>query len=206
MSLTTRLFKVSGSKIQSLYIADSGLHFSSNKFDAEEDFEQSWGKTLTLATKIEIPFDKIKSVTKEDAAKELSIKYKAVLGIGSDCEFSFVDNSNVEVLFNHLQAEHYFTRSEAQLSPFGAIWKHLLGLALVAGVTVFSYNEALAMANGAAYEPSTGRARLFMRLIELLGDKGVLVVGIAIAGYIGYKLVTRFKNPPIQIKLLPPMG
>lgn len=206
MSLTTRLFEVSGSKIQSLYIADSGLRFSSNKYDSEDDFEQSWGKTLTLATKVDVPFDKIKSVTKEDAGKEILIKYKAALGIGTDCEFSFDDNANVEVLFNHLQTEQYFTRSEEQLSPFGAIWKHLLGFAFVAGVTVFSYYQAVAISNGTATEPSSRRGRSFMALIGMLGDKGVLAIGIAIAAYIGYKIVTRFKNPPTQTKLLPPMG
>lgn len=207
MSLTTRLFKVSGSKIQSLYIADTGLQFSSNYVaKSEEEFIEFWNKKITLATKVDVPFDKIKSVTKEDAGKEIMIKYKAALGIGQECEFSFNNDTDVEVLFNHLTTTQYFTRSEERLTPFKAVLRYSLSFAFVVAITIFCYYEAMAIANGKADEPSGGKAKLFMGLIGFLGDKGVLVVGIAILGYLGFKIVTRFKNPPQQTKLLPPMS
>ncbi|MBC7720528.1 MAG: hypothetical protein H7068_00800 [Pedobacter sp.] len=207
MSLTTRLFKVSGSKIQSLYIADTGLQFSSNYIASSEDeFIDFWNKKLSLATKVEVQFEKIKSVTKEDSGKEIIIKYKAFVGIPSECEFSFDNAYDVEVLFNYLEKEQYFARTEEHLTPIKAVIRYAIGFVFALAFIIFCYYEAIAITNGTTDEPSSGKAQLFMRLIGFLGDKGVLALGFAGLSYIGYKIVTRFKNPPQQTKLLPPMG
>jgi hypothetical protein len=207
MSLTKRLFKVSGSKIQSLYIADTGLQFSSNYIaDSEAEFVDFWNKKLSLATKVDVPFDKIKSITKENTGKEIMIKYKTFVGIPAECEFSFENADDMEILFTYLVKEQYFTQTEERLTPIKAVIRYAIGFVFSLAFIIFCYYEAIAIANGTAEEPSSGKAKLFMHLIGFLGDKGVLAIGIAGLTYIGYKIVTRFKNPPTQTKLLPPMG
>ncbi len=207
MSLTTRLFKVSGSNIQSLYIADTGLQFSSKKLPASEDeFIQLWNKKMTLTTQTEVPFDKIKTITKENTGSDITLEYKATLGIGSEIVFSFNDAADEEALFNYLAKNQYFTRSEEQLSPINAALGYGVGLVITVGATIFCYYQALAIANGTASEPRGRRARGFMKLMGFLGDKGVLVIGIGIAGFIAYKLINRYKNPPQETKLLPPLN
>ncbi len=70
--------------------------------------------------------------------------------------------------------------------------------------TVFTYNQAIEIANGTVEEATDWKARLFNYIVGLIGDKGILIGGTLILAYLIYKTWTRFSNPPNQIKLLPP--
>ena len=71
-------------------------------------------------------------------------------------------------------------------------------------LTIFTYYQAIEIANGTVEEAHNGKARLFNNIVGLLGDKGVLGLGAIVSGYLIYKIWKRFSNPPNQTKLLPP--
>jgi hypothetical protein len=202
--MTNKVFAISGNKIASLVIAENSLMFSSQTFNSVEDFMEGWNKKLSLATKVEIKYESIKSVKKEDTDNDVLIKYKSFIGIPSDCEFSFSDINDYETFFTFLQKERYFSKTHEVLTPFKAILNYLIGLAITIGITIFAYFEALKIADGTIEEAHSSKTRLFNNIVELLGDKGVLAVGVLGTCYLLYKIWTRFKNPPNQLKLLPP--
>jgi hypothetical protein len=199
-----KVFTITGNKINSLCLGENSLMFSSQTFDSVDSFNEGWNKKLSLATKVEVKYESIKSIKKEDTDNDILIKYKSFLGIPSDCEFSFSDLNDYEIFFNFLQKERYFSKTYENLTPFKAVLNYLIGLVVTIGITVFSYFEALKIANGTIEEAYSAKTRLFNSIVGFLGDKGVLVVGILGAGYLLYKIWIRFTNPPNQLKFLPP--
>jgi len=171
-----------------------------------DEFLAAYSKKLSLATKLEIKYDSIKAVQKEDNDKTVVIKYKGIGGITSSCEFSFSNESDYEVFFSYLEKERYFKRTNETLTPFKAIRSYILGLLLTIGLTIFAYYQAIDIANGTLEDSGNRKTRLFNALVGLLGDKGVLAVGAAITAWIGYKIWTRFKNPPNQTRFIAPNG
>ncbi len=204
--MLNQVFSISGNKIASLVADADALKFSSSGFTSVDEFLTSFGKKLSLATKVEIKYDTIKSIQKEDKDKTIAIKYKGLGGITNSCEFSFNNESDYEVFFSYLEKERYFKRTAETLTPFKAISSYLLGLALTIAITAFCYYEAINIENGSLEEAGNRKARAFNALIGLLGDKGVLAVGVLIVCYLGYKIWTRFKNPPTQTKFIAPNG
>ena len=202
--MTNKVFAINGNKIASLAIGENSLMFSSQTFNSIEDFMEGWNKKLSLATKVEIKYESIKSVKKEDTDNDVLIKYKSFIGLPSDCEFSFSDINDYETFFTFLQKERYFSKTHEVLTPFKAILNYLIGLAITIGITIFAYFEALKIADGTIEEAHSSKTRLFNNIVELLGDKGVLAVGALGTCYLLYKIWTRFKNLPNQLKLLPP--
>jgi hypothetical protein len=202
--MKNKIFAISGSKITSLCLGENAILISSQNFNSVEDFMEGWTKKLSLANKVEIKFESIKSVKKEDSDKDILIKYKGILGVPSDCEFSFSDKNDNEIFFSFLEKEKYFSKTYETLTPFKAIFNYLLGFLFVTFVTIFSYFEALKIANGTVEEAHSGKTQLFNNIIELIGDKGVIAIGFLIICYLLYKIWNRFSNPPNQIKLLPP--
>lgn len=199
-----KVFSISGNKISSFIADENSLKFSSKNFGTVDSFLEAWDKKLTLANKVEIKYDSIKSITKEDNSREIKIKYKAWAGVPSDCEFSFTDNNDYEVFFNFLKKDRYFTRIHEAMTPFKAMRGYLIGLLFTIGFTIFTYYEAIAIANGTAEEPSSSKSKLFHHFIGFIGDKGVLVIGILIACFLLYKTWQRFSNPPNRTRFLPP--
>lgn len=202
--MINKVFTISGNKISSFIIDENSLKFSSQNFNSYTDFQDAWNKKLSLATKVEIKFENIKSIKKEEFDKDILIKYKAFGGLPADCEFSFTDFDDYETFFGYFTEKRYFQRTNETLTPFKAIQNYLIGFVATIGITIFSYFEAIALANGTAEEAHSGKARAFNFLVELLGDKGVILVGSAISAYLIYKIWTRFKNPPNQTRLTPP--
>jgi hypothetical protein len=202
--MLNQVFLINGNKISSFVADTDSLKFSSSSFNSVEEFLTSFGKKLSLATKVEIKYDSIKSVQKEDNDKTVAIKYKALAGIASSCEFSFNNENDYEVFFNYLEKERYFKRTAETLTPFKAIRSYILGLLLTIGVTIFAYYQAIGIANGTLEDSGNRKTRAFNALVGLLGDKGVLAVGAAIAAYLVYKIWSRYSNPPNQLKLMPP--
>jgi hypothetical protein len=197
--MTNSVFAVSGNKIASLVVGENSLMFSSKTFNSVEEFKEGWDKKLSLATKVEVKFESIKSVKKEDGDTDISVRYKTFAGLPSDCVFSFSDSEAYETFFTYLERERFFNKSQEQLSPFKAITNYLIGLAATIGFTAFSYFQAQEIAAGTVEEASNRKARLFNNIIGALGDKGVLLVGGAITCFLAYKIWTRFSNPPGQL-------
>ena len=204
--MLNQVFPVSGNKISSFVADVDSLKFSSSSFDSVDEFLAAYSKKLSLATKLEIKYDSIKAVQKEDNDKTVVIKYKGIGGITSSCEFSFSNESDYEVFFSYLEKERYFKRTNETLTPFKAIRSYILGLLLTIGLTIFAYYQAIDIANGTLEDSGNRKTRLFNALVGLLGDKGVLAVGAAITAWIGYKIWTRFKNPPNQTRFIAPNG
>jgi hypothetical protein len=50
-------------------------------------------------------------------------------------------------------------------------------------------------------EDGDAKARLFLYLLNLIGVKGVLAIGIGVCGYILFKIWKRFSNPPYVVRL-----
>ena len=69
---------------------------------------------------------------------------------------------------------------------------------------IFTYYQAIEIANGTVEEASDWKARLYDYLVGLMGDKGVIALGILVTGYIVYIAWKRFSIPISQMKLLPP--
>lgn len=202
--MLNQVFPVSGNKI-STFVADTdSLKFSSSRFESVDEFLTSFGKKLSLATKLEIRYDSIKAIQKEDNDKTVAIKHKGVGGITYSCEFSFNNESDYEVFFSYMEKERYFKRTNETLTPFKAIRGYILGLLLTIGLTIFAYYQAIGIANGTLEDSGNRKTRLFNALVGLLGDKGVIAVGAAISAWLLYKIWSRYSNPPNQLKLMPP--
>ena len=202
--MVDKVFSITGNKISAFITDENALKFSSATSNTVDTFREAFAKKLSLATKVEIKYDSIKSIKKEDNDKDILIKYKTFIGVPSDCEFSFSDPADYGIFFTFFEKERYFTKSHETLTPFRAISNYLIGLAATIGLTIFTYYQAIEIANGTVEESHSGKARLFNYIVGLLGDKGVLGLGVLISGYLIYKIWKRFSNPPNQTKLLPP--
>ncbi|MES2545430.1 MAG: hypothetical protein V4548_11125 [Bacteroidota bacterium] len=201
--MTHPVFSITGNKISSFIIDDNSLKFSSNNYNTYNDFQEGWDKKLSLATKVEVKYEVIKSIVKEDNDDDITINYKTFAGIPTNCQFSFTNKDDYEIFFNYFIEKKHFVNHHEALSPFKAIRNYLIGLVATIGLTIFTYHQAIEIQNGTVEESSSSKGRLFNNLVEFLGDKGVLLLGIILAGYLIYKIWTRFKNPPNQRKLLP---
>lgn len=199
-----KVFSITGNKISTLITDDNSLKFSSSTSDTVENFKEAFAKKFSLATKVEIKYDAIKSIKKEDNDADISIKYKTLVGIAGACVFSFNDPADYHTFFIFFEKERYFTKIDETLTPFRAIRNYIIGLLATIGVTIFCYYEAIEIANGTVEEATTGKTRAFNYVVGLLGEKGVIMIGVLISAYLLYKIWKRFSNPPNQIKLLPP--
>lgn len=198
-----KVFLITGNKVSSLITDENSLKFSSATAESVQSFKEAFAKKLSLSTKLEIKYDSIKHIRKEDGDKDVIILYKKALGIPMDCEFSFKDSADYDTFFTFFEKEKSFIKSHEALKPLLAIRNYGIGLIVTLVVTVFSYYQALAITDGTAEEAHSGKARLFFHVVELLGDKGVLAIGGLLSCFLAYKVWTRFSNPPTQIKLTP---
>lgn len=201
--MNKKLFAVTGNKIASLLVGEESLRFSSQGFNTEEGFLESWHKKLSLATKTEVKYATIKSVSKEDNDDEVKVKYKTTVGIPGLCQFSFANGGDCEQFLAFFEQDRAFTKHYAVMTPFKAILNYIIGLVATVAFTVLSYFEALKVANGTAETGGSGKTQAYYALLEFLGDKGVLAVGGALACYLLYKIWTRATKPPHQLRLLP---
>ncbi len=197
--MANEIFSINGHKMSTLYFDDESFKFSSSNLNSAEDFENSWDKTFTLATKSEIRYGLIEAIKKEENDDNITISYKASFGTTSHCKFSFPNPNDYERFFITLENELGLEKEHETLEPFKAISNRLFMLAVTIAVTAFSYYEAIAIANGTATKSTTSKAKLFDRIVGILGDKGVLLIGTAIACYMLFQMWKRFTNPPNQI-------
>lgn len=201
--MANEIFPVNGNKIATLFLDTYSFKFSSSQINSIEDFEKAWDKKLTLAKKIEIQYDSVKAVRKEESDKEIIISYKTSVGITSQCQFSFPNANDYETFFAYLENEIGLDKEEETLAPFKAILNYLFGLIITVAITVFGYFEAIKIANGTASEGTNGKARLFNSIVGILGDKGVLFIGGGVTCYILFQMWKRYTNPPNQVRFTP---
>ncbi|MDR6560029.1 MULTISPECIES: hypothetical protein [unclassified Arcicella] len=199
-----KVFTIKGHKISALIIDENSLKFSSQNHDTYSTFQEAWNKALSFATKVEIKYDAIKSIKKEENEDDILIKYKTLGGIPIDCEFSFINKEDYDVFFSYFIKNQYYQKTNEALTPFRAIRNYLIGLVATIAYTIFSYYEAIAIENGTIEEANSNKAKVFNYVVGLLGDKGVIAVGLSMAIFFIYKIWTRYKNPPNQICLVPP--
>jgi len=205
MLATDRVFSIRGNKIASMAIDEESIRFSSKSFNNIEDFNEVWSKRLSLATKVEVKFSKIKYVSKEEPGKEIKIRYKAI----AEAVFTFNKPEDYRGFFTILEKEQYFTKTEETLSPIKAATPYIIGLFVMIATTIFCYYEAIKVSTkgGLAQELSEAtdvKNELFLRLLHFVGEKGVIAIGAATCIYISYRIWKRYTNPPNRIKLLPP--
>jgi hypothetical protein len=203
MNMTEVVYKVKGKNIESLVLTDKAILLSSQSFQTVDDFKQAWAKTLTFATKTEIKFDSIKSVTKEESDETILVKYKGKLGVPSECSLSFTNKSDEDIFFDFLENEKYFKRIDERLAPIQAAKPYIVGLIITIGITFLAHYQSIRISNGAAEVSGTRKARLFNSIIGLIGEKGVWAVGTLVSCFIVYKIWKRFTNPPSQTRFLP---
>lgn len=208
MTTAANVFSVTGNKIASLVFAENSLRFSSNRFELKDAFDEAWAKKLSLATKTEIKYTAIKSVSKEKPGKDITIRYKALAGLPSECVFSFDNEIDNETFFNFLEKEQYFRRTEETLSPMKASSGYLAGLIFTVAMTIFCHYQAIELSTPeglakANEQARNGKTKLFNIVIAHLGVTGVWAIGALIAGYIIYKIYLRFTNPPNRIRFVP---
>lgn len=205
--MLNKVFSIKGNKISSFISDDESLKFSSSKSERTIDsFKEAFAKKISLSTKVEIEYDSIKYIKIEDNDKNIIIRYKSFLGLPDDCEFSFNDSTDYDTFFRFLEKERYFTKTNERLTPFKAIKNYLIGFLATFGFTIFTYYQAIEFENGTIEEIHSGKSGIFNYVIGLLGNRGVLAVGISILVYLLYKIWTRFANPPNQLKFIPPNG
>lgn len=202
--MVDKVFSITGNKISGFIVDENLLKFSSSTSDTVDTFKKAFAKKLSLATRVEIKYDAIKSIKKEDNDKDISITYKTFAGIPTDCEFSFNNPADYDTFFAFCEKELYFRKSHETLTPFRAIRNYLIGLLATVGFTIFTYYQAIEIANGTVEEATSGKVRAFNYVVGLLGDKGVIAIGALVSAYFLFKIWNRFSNPPGQIKLLPP--
>ena len=205
MSISTKVVKVSGEKIESLVLAENELQLINKQFSTIEEFNEQWSKKLTLTTKNKIEYSDIKGITKEDAEEDVVVKYSGGMRITKECKIQFADIQDREDFYSFLQEQKGFTKTEEQLSSFQASKSLLITLLVVTGIAIFAYFQAIEVASPDFVENndtgrSAGKARLFHSIVRFLGPNGVLLIGIALVGFLAYKIWNRYKNPPTQIK------
>ncbi len=199
-----KVFSITGEKFSSFIVDENALKFSSATTHTVEAFSLEFAKKITLAKRLEIKYDSIKSIKKEDNEKNIVIKYKGSMGLQGEYEFSFNDTTDYETFFAFFVKERYFTRIHEILTPFKAVRKYLIELVITIAITIFSYYQAISIANGTADEGTTAQIQRFNYFVGLLGDKGVIAVGSLISCFLLYKIWKRYLNPPNQLSLLPP--
>jgi hypothetical protein len=205
MTITETLFPVEGHHIAFLLLTDEALLFSSNSFNDSDGFRAAWDKKLTTATKTRVRFSSIKSVRKELAENKILVSYRSRVGIPGEVEFSFPKESDYEPFFDTLVKEQYFVREEGQATPFKAALRYGIGFAFALLALYIFQNRAVELATGTADKSTNAKGILFDRLLSFIGVPGVWLIGGGLAAWLLYKVITRFRNPPQQTRLTPPV-
>jgi hypothetical protein len=198
------VFPITGKKLSAFIVDEQSLLFSSQRKNSFDAFKEEYAKKITLATKHEVKYEEIISITKEETEFDLHLSYKGTLGITNELEFTFSNAEDYEVFLTYLEHKRYFTRTYETLSPFNAIRSQLIWFFLSILGTIYFYDRAIEIAKEGVDDSARGRFRLINYLLELLGDKGIIAVGAIVVSYLGYNIWKRYSNPPRQMRLMPP--
>jgi hypothetical protein len=208
MSISNQVIKVSGEKVECIVLADNAIQLMSKAFGTIAEFNEAWNKTLTLATKSEIKYDAIKSISKEEGEDEVIIKYKGLAGMTSEEKLTFPNSNDKDAFYNFFQTEKGFVRTDETMSPVKSALPYLGGLGIALLATAYGYYQSIEMASEQfveqdGYSRAARKGRFLNSIIETLGTNGVLLLGLGVSAYIAYMVWNRYKNPPVQTKLIP---
>lgn len=198
-----KVFPITSKKLSAFIVDEQSILFSSQRKNSFDAFKEEFAKKITLATKHEVKYEEIISITKEESEFDLHLSYKRTLGITNELEFTFSNADDYEVFLTYLEQKRFFTRTYETLSPFNAIRSQLIWLFISILITIFSYDRAIDIDKEGVDESARGRFRLYSYLIEFLGDKGVIAVGSIVIMYLGYNIWKRYSNPPRQMRMMP---
>ena len=207
MSIQNQVIKVSGEKIESLVLGENAIQLADKAFASIEEFQETWNKKLTLVSKSEIKYDSIKSISKEENEDEVVVKSSIGMGIPGETKFAFANSGDKDAFFDFFQQKG-FTRTDDNLSPMKSAMPYIWGLLASIAISSYAFFEAMSMSAGTFVENegnsrSARKSRFFDSIIEALGTNGVLLIGLGATAYIAYLAWKRFKNPPMQTKLVP---
>jgi len=103
----------------------------------------------------------------------------------------------------HLEPRLKFSRSE--YSSFRAALPHAFGALFVALVTAGLVDLRQQFLHDPSWEPVSTRSRamfpLIKKLVEILGNTGVIILGVIGVGLILIKMFKRISDPPIMLRL-----
>ncbi|HQS55278.1 MAG: hypothetical protein B7Y15_08620 [Bacteroidetes bacterium 24-39-8] len=199
-----KVFPISSKKLSAFILDEYSIKFSSQRKESFDSFKDEFEKKLTLASKEEVKYDQIKSITKDEDEQELILSFKSSLGLTNELAFNFSNPSDYEICLTYLEKERYFTRSYIHLSPFAAIRLLAFWLIFTIGFTIFSHYQAIDIEAQGVDPNETGKRKSFSMLIYILGDSGVLAIGALVSTFFAYKIWKRYSNPPRQMRLMPP--
>jgi hypothetical protein len=201
-TFTNRVIKVSGEKIESMIATDSAFRFLSKDCKTLEEFQETFGKTITLVTKKEIKYESIKSIKKEAGDDDVNISS----GMLGGAVIKFENPSDCESFLDYCEKQIGLKRNEVQMSVLKAIQNYLIGLVLAIAGTVFAYGRVNDLAAGIVNDPegysrSDRKTRSMNNILEMLGPNGVLLIGLAISAFIAYIIWKRYQTPPMLTEL-----
>jgi hypothetical protein len=208
MSISKKIIPVTGEKIKSLVLSENEMRLLNKGFSTIEEFNEQFDKKLTLVTKNNIKYSDIKLITKESSEEEVVVMYSGTLGMNRKCKIEFDIDSDREEFYTFIQEQKKFKRTDETMTTLNSLKPLLIGLAITLAIVIFGYFQAIDVASPDFIENdndsrSGRRTRLFHSIIKVLGTNGVLIVGLAIIGFILYKIWNRYKNPPVQTKFVP---
>lgn len=202
--LAERAYPIAGHRIRTMITDEEGVKFLSEHHVLREEFLRAWRKKFSIATKVNIRYDRIRRITREEQDKNVKIRYRTALGISPSIVFAFLDADDAERFFHFFQQQHFYNRTTERLSRFAAVRDYLFGLLFTIAITGFAYWQAIEIRNGTVEKTSDAKSELFNLLVAFLGPQGVLAVGGAICLVIMYQVYKRGTNPPLQMHLTPP--
>ena len=195
-----KLYQANGNKISSLLVSGNSFKFSSASFQNIESFKTSYDKKLSLSTKLEIPFDKVKYITKEEKSDTIVIHYKSKTTIPMACEFTLNNTGEFEQFTQQLENDLGLKQIKEVKSPFKAGFPNLFIGLFIAAFTWLGYYRLEEINNGTALAATSGKSRLFDQIVTLLGTNALLVIGGGLTVFFIVKAAMRFSNPPNETK------
>lgn len=203
MSRIDRVFSISegstsgrNSSLQSMILDEESIRLSSKKTQSLEEFDKTWYKKISFRSKREILYSKIKTIQKLENSNSIFIQTE---GWSGNLEFSFDNGTDYPVFIDFFEQEKGFKKTEERLTPFKSVKGSLIGLAVILGITGLAYWMA-SHPDGDSEHSGRAKGRIIKALVNLLGEKGVLIVGGLAVCYFGYQIWRKYTNPPQQTK------
>lgn len=189
-----------------IVLYDEQLHISNGSrvhYDKLNQITDMHDKSnyLKVISKLIISYDKITKIKYNKTEKKVDIYNKQSSLISTPTTLQFSNSEGAEQLYTSCCNEMpYFSSNDKQSSVFGAIIEPGVLLSMVIGFTYFLYYSAIQIKTNPDYliENTTraGRAILITKLLNILGDKGVLAIGAILSVASLIFMIKRVKNPP----------
>jgi hypothetical protein len=200
MSIENQVLKVTGEKIECLLMSENAIQLLSSECATADEFNAAWTKKLSLATKSEIAYKSIKSITKEEGEDHIVVKS----GMVGEQHLTFQNADDLQSFYAFFQNEKGFVKTEETMPALKSAMPYVWGLVGTLAATGLGYY--LSVADDAPQEGSTRsarRGRMVQWVVDTLGTTGILLLGFGISAYVAYMIWSRYKNPPMQTRLVP---